>query len=156
MESKTRLVVGIATRNRPTILSETIAFLANQDRQPEKIIVAYAEPADIGDAPKQFPHVTFLQSALGLTRQRNTILDAAQDSDLLLFIDDDFFPDARYLGITERVFTENPRVVASTGRMLADDIKGPGLTVEQAKSILAASDGAACPQQIAPIYLAYG
>ena len=48
MESQTRLVVGIATRGRPTILAETIAFLAKQERQPDKIFVAYAEPVDIG------------------------------------------------------------------------------------------------------------
>jgi glycosyltransferase involved in cell wall biosynthesis len=149
-------MVGIATRNRPAILGETIAFLAKQERQPEQIVVAYAEPADIGDAPEHFPKVTFVQTELGLTRQRNAILTLAQDSDLLLFIDDDFYLHPEYLKITERVFAENPQVVASTGRVLADDIKGPGLTIDRAKSILAASDGAQCAQQISPTFLAYG
>jgi glycosyltransferase involved in cell wall biosynthesis len=156
VESQTRLVVGIATKNRPTILVETLAFLANQERQPEQIIVAYAEQSDIGDSPTQFPKVTFVQTQLGLTRQRNAILSLVGDSDLLLFLDDDFYLDPKYLKITERVFGENPQVVASTGRVLADDIKGPGLTVDQAKSILAASGDAQCPQQIAPTFLAYG
>lgn len=156
MESQTRLVVGIATRNRPAILAETIAFSAKQERQPDQIIVAYAELADVGDAPEQFPQVTFVQTELGLTRQRNAILTLVADSDILLFIDDDFYLDPQYLKITERVFMENPDVVASTGRVLADDVKGPGLTVDQAKSILAASDGAQCAQQILPAFLAYG
>jgi hypothetical protein len=60
----------------------------------------------------------------------------------LLFIDDDFYLDPHYLEITERLFVENPEVVASTGRVLADDVKGPGLTVAQAKSIVAGNTGA--------------
>src|SRR5580704_11363033 len=72
-----RLVVGIATRGRPAILAETIAFLANQVRQPDKILVAYAEPADIADAPERFPEVTFIRAEVGLTRQRNAILTLA-------------------------------------------------------------------------------
>ena len=156
MESQIRLVVGIATRSRPTILAETIAFLAKQERQPDQIVVAYAEPVDIGDAPDRFPHVTFIQTPLGLTRQRNAILALVRDSDVLLFIDDDFYLDPQYLRITERFFVENPAVVASTGRVLADDVKGPGLTVAQAKSILAGSADAQCEQQITPTFLAYG
>ena len=156
MDSQTRLVVGIATRSRPAILAETIAFLAKQERHPDKIVVAYAEPVDVGDAPTRFPHVTFIQTPLGLTRQRNAILTLARDNDILLFIDDDFYLDPQYLKITERFFVENPEVVASTGRVLADDVKGPGLTVAQAKSIVAASTGAQSEQRITPIFFAYG
>jgi hypothetical protein len=156
MKSQTRLVVGIATRGRSTILAETIAFLATQGRQPDQILVAYAEPADIGDAASRFPHVTFVQAPLGLTRQRNAILTLTRDSDILLFIDDDFYLDPHYLTIAERFFVENPDVVASTGRVLADDVKGPGLTVAQAKSIIAGSSNAQCEQQVTPIFFAYG
>jgi GT2 family glycosyltransferase len=156
MESQMRLAVGIATRSRPSILAETIAFLGKQERQPDQIVVAYAESSDIGDARQQFPQVTFIQTALGLTRQRNAILSLVQESDLLLFIDDDFYLDPQYLKITEQVFAGLPHVVASTGRVLADDVKGPGLTVEEAKSILVSSDGGQCAQQINQIYLAYG
>ena len=53
-------------------------------------------------------------------------------------------------------FKENPEVVASTGRVLADGWKGPGLTVEQARSILAGDTGAQCEQQISPRFCAYG
>ena len=151
-----RLVVGIATRGRPAILAETIAFLANQVRQPDKILVAYAEPADIADAPERFPEVTFIRAEVGLTRQRNAILTLAAGSDLLLFVDDDFYLDPRYLQVTERFFLENPDVVASTGRVLADDVKGPGLTVAQAKLIVAAGAGDQGEQRITPTFFAYG
>jgi GT2 family glycosyltransferase len=156
MESRIRLVIGIPTHGRPAILAETIAFLAKQRRQPDKIVVAYAEAEDIAEAVYQFPHVTFLKTPLGLTRQRNAILTWARDEDILLFIDDDFYLDPQYLTITEQFFVEHPEVVASTGRVLADDMKGPGLSVDQAKSIIAGSNGAECAQQITQVYLAYG
>ena len=156
MESQTRLVVGIATRGRCAILTETIAFLAKQARQPDNIFVAFAEPVDVGNAPVQFPHVTFIQTPLGLTRQRNAILTLARESDILLFIDDDFYLDPQYLEITESFFRQHPEVVASTGRVLADDVKGPGLSVAQAKSIVAGSTGAQSEQRITPTFLAYG
>jgi GT2 family glycosyltransferase len=151
-----RLVVGIATRGRPAILAETIAFLTNQERQPDKIVVAYPEPADLADALERFPHVTFIRVEVGLTRQRNAILAVAADSDFLLFMDDDFYLDPRYLQVTERFFLENPDVVASTGRVLADDAKGPGLTLAQAKLIVAAGSSAQGEQRITPSFFAYG
>ncbi|HTZ60489.1 MAG TPA: glycosyltransferase [Acidobacteriaceae bacterium] len=156
MASQTTLVVGIATCNRPAILAETIAFLASQRRQPDRIVVAYAEFSDIGVAPERFPQVTFIQTALGLTRQRNAILDLVLDSDILLFIDDDFYLDPLYLEITEQIFLEKPEVMAATGNVLADDVKGPGLTVSQAKAILAASEATELAQRIIPVFFAYG
>jgi glycosyltransferase involved in cell wall biosynthesis len=156
MESQTRLVVGIATRGRCAILTETIAFLAKQARQPDNIFVAYADPEDVGNGPAQFPHVTFIQTPLGLTRQRNAILTLARENDILLFIDDDFYLDPQYLEITERFFVDHPEVVASTGTVLADDVKGPGLSVAQAKSIVAGSTDAQNEQRIIPAFFAYG
>ncbi len=150
------LVVAIPTRGRAAILAETLAFLAVQNRRPDRILVAYAEPADIADIPEQFPHVTLIQAPLGLTRQRNAILRAVSDADLLLFMDDDFYLEPDYLAVTERVFMENPDVVGSTGCVLADDVKGPGLTVPAAKAILAASDVAQGPQSLVPTVFTYG
>jgi GT2 family glycosyltransferase len=156
MKSRLRLVVGIATRGRSTILSEAIAFLAKQERQPDQLLVAYSEPEDVGDAPSQFPDAKFIRTPLGLTRQRNAILAEAADSDILLFIDDDFFPDPRYLAITEQLFIDHPDVVAATGTVLANDIKGPGLTVASAKSIVSSHTGTQGKQQISPLFFVYG
>ncbi len=150
-----RLAIGIATRGRPAILAETIAFLENQTRQPDQIVVAYAELADVGDAPGRFPQVTFLQTALGLTRQRNAILTMVAPSDAVLFIDDDFYPGPAYLEVTERAFLDHPEIVASTGTVVADDVKGPGLTVQEAKSIVANHVWQG-EQEILPRYFAYG
>ena len=150
------VTLAIATRRRPQILLQTLAFVANQQRQPDQILVACADPSDVGDAPRQFPQVTFLRTELGLTRQRNAILAKACATDLLLFLDDDFYPDPAYLRITEQLFAEHPEVVASTGRVIADDVKGPGLTVAQAREIVAARADEGTEQRITPTFLAYG
>jgi GT2 family glycosyltransferase len=135
-EGGMRLAIGIATRGRPEILGETISDLARQQRPPQEIIVAYAEESDIGGAPERFPTVRFLRSPVGLTRQRNAILEHCTDGDLLLFLDDDFYLEANYLSIMERLFVENPKVVAAHGNILVDGIQGPGISAQEAKSLL--------------------
>jgi hypothetical protein len=97
-----------------------------------------------------------IQAPLGLTRQRNAILARVLENDLLMFFDDDFYPEPHYLEITEQIFRTHPEVVASTGRVLADDVKGPGLTVAQAIEIVANSTGAEEEQHVTPTFLAYG
>jgi GT2 family glycosyltransferase len=156
MQNRSKLAVGIATRGRPALLVETLAFLRRQTRQPDEVFVAYPDAEDVRDAPARFPEVTFLKTDLGLTRQRNAIVAAAADADILLFLDDDFYPDPDYIAITEQVFLHHPEIMASTGTVLADDIKGPGLTIEHAKAILAATTAASAPQKILPRYFAYG
>jgi GT2 family glycosyltransferase len=150
------LVLGIPTRGRPAILVQTLAFLAKQKRYPDKILVAYAEPGDLADAPGLFPHIHFIQSRLGLTRQRNAILDQAQDADLVVFLDDDFYLDSQYLQIAEQFLLARPDVVAFSGTVLADDVKGPGLSVAHAMVIVANNSGQQGRQSITPVYFAYG
>lgn len=151
-----RLIVGIATKGRPGILINTIADLAAQRRSPDRIIVAHTCPEDIGDAPLLFPHVEFLRGTPGLTIQRNLILDAVEEEDFLLFIDDDFYLSTDYLEITERVFSENPSVVVTTGNVLADGINSAGLRYAEAKSILAKAPRVASKTDLAPVFNGYG
>jgi glycosyltransferase involved in cell wall biosynthesis len=151
-----KLVVGIPTRGRSHILAQTLAFLEKQERSPDRIFVAYAEAADIGEARGLFPQVSFIQTELGLTRQRNAILGHARDSDLLIFVDDDFYLDPHYLKIAEQFFAAHPEVVAASGRLLADDVKGPGLTVEQAMAIVAGNAADRQAQHITPAFFAHG
>jgi GT2 family glycosyltransferase len=151
---QSNLVVGIATHGRPAILADTLAFLEQQQRLPDRILVVYAEAADVGDCPQRFPQITFVAAELGLTRQRNVIVGLAQDCDFLQFFDDDFYPHPSYLETMEKYLLQHPEVVATTGRVLADDVKGPGLTVAQARSTLAGAD---CGEQHAgETFLAYG
>lgn len=151
-----RIAIGIATRGRAAILGEMLAELARQTRAPDRIIVCHVGPEDIAGLPARFPAVEFLVAAAGLPRQRNAILDAAADCDAVLFLDDDFLPAPDYLAVTERVFAAHPGCVVTTGTVIADGAKGPGIGVAEGRATLAADRGAADPLAVAPHFNGYG
>jgi GT2 family glycosyltransferase len=72
----------------------------------------------------------------GSSVQRNAIIAAARDYDILLFLDDDFFPDIGYLAEIEKLFQAEPNVVIATGNVVLDGIMGPGISIEEAMAIL--------------------
>ncbi|MFQ3623935.1 MAG: glycosyltransferase, partial [Acetobacteraceae bacterium] len=150
-----RLAVGIATRNRPAILAQTIAELARQTRAPDAVLVCHVGPEDVGDLPAKRPDITFLTAAAGLPRQRNAILDAT-DADILLFLDDDFLAAPAYLAVLEAVMVAHPDCVVATGTVIADGAKGPGITVEAGRAILAADTVPADVLSVVPHFNGYG
>jgi GT2 family glycosyltransferase len=136
------IIVGFASAGRPAILAEAIAELSRQTHQPTRIIVSVptgqdAEGVDAGDT-----NLSIIKGLRGLTLQRNAIIHAAvadaRESDLLVFFDDDFFPEPHYLEELAALFVRRPEVVMSTGAMIADGILGPGLTITDARALLAA------------------
>ena len=139
-----RIAVGIATRGRAAVLTEMLRDLHRQLRQPDRVLVCHTVPDDIAGAAAAAPEAEFIASPPGLPRQRNAILDAAgeDECDAVLFLDDDFLPARDYLAVTEAVLEARPEVVVTTGTVLADGAKGPGLTVEQGRAVLARDRGA--------------
>lgn len=144
---------------------ETLAGLRSQTLRPVAVLVAYPQPEDVGQAPGLFPEVTFLQSAPGLTRQRNTVLGALPPSEVLLFFDDDFCLQPDYLECMQEAFAAHPEVVVATGHVVADGINGPGLTMAEARgrlddaestSALKAKGAASLPPSLSPVFNAYG
>jgi GT2 family glycosyltransferase len=150
------IAVGIATRGRPDILAETLAELARQTRPADRVLVCHVDAADIGDLPNLHPHVTFLRSPAGLPRQRNVILDAAEDADVVLFVDDDFFPAPSWLAVLEMVMTSHPGCVVATGTVIADGAKGPGITPQAARQLLGQDTPPPDPLAVAAYFNGYG
>lgn len=68
------------------------------------------------------------------------IIDRAASEDLIVFFDDDFFPHADYLQRLEEIFLKHRDVVVCTGLVIADGVVGPGLSVDEARAILAADN----------------
>lgn len=130
-----RVAVGIATRGRAAMLAEVLSELRRQRRAPDRIIVCHVSADDL---PGPVAGVELVTAPAGLPRQRNAILDAAEDCDLVLFLDDDFLPAPDYLAVTEAVFAARPEAVVTDGTVLADGAKGPGLTPAEGRAILAA------------------
>jgi hypothetical protein len=150
-----RLVVGIPTAGRADQVRSLIAHLKRQTRQPEAILVAACDPADVvgvgGDGVKT------IFSPRGLTKQRNAILRQCWGADIMVFFDDDFLPQSSYLQEVEKVFQLHPKVVLVTGRVIADGIIGPGLGTEQALRLLEADDGGwSANQLLVEVYNGYG
>lgn len=153
-----RLVVGIATSGRRDLLHETLGWLGHQARLPDRVIVCGASSNDADSelgASCHFP-VTTLISAHGLPAQRNAILREAGDAEVIVFIDDDFLPATSYLAHAEHVLRRHPSVVLATGKLIADGIRGLGLTPAYARWKLA--DAPPCDPDAAlkPYYGVYG
>jgi GT2 family glycosyltransferase len=131
------IAVGIATLGRREVLAKTIDMLARQSRLPDLVIICAGGPDDADESSlKNFPAATHLiTGTVGLCAQRNKILSAAATADIIVFFDDDFFPESTYLANLERVFLENSDVVAATGFLVADGVNGPGFTVQEALKI---------------------
>jgi glycosyltransferase involved in cell wall biosynthesis len=131
-----KIAVGIPTVGRSTVLSDTLRELAQQSRQPDRVVVCGTSPTDMTGAVDARPGVTLLQVPAGLPRQRNAILNEMHDVDVVVFFDDDFIPHPAYLQMIERHMAQDQRIVVATGRVLADGIGGPGLTFAQGRAII--------------------
>lgn len=132
-----RIAVGIPTIGRASILCETLREVAVQTRQADSVIVCGTKPGDVEGAQEASPGLRVLLTEPGLPRQRNAVIAAAMDADIIVFFDDDFLPDPAYLAAIEQHMVANPRIVVATGLVLADGICGPGLTPDQGRVILA-------------------
>ena len=146
-----RIAVGIATKGRPAILAATVAHLGRQTRPADRLIVCPAGPGDAILPPGVAEILP--PRPVGLCAQRNAIIDAAADCDLLVYFDDDFLPAPEWLAGAEALFLAHPAIVAATGGIVADGIRGPGLTDAQAQALLNADRGGS---GLADVTNAYG
>jgi len=151
-----RIAIGIATRGRAPILGEVLHDLQQQTRMPDRVLVCHVTADDVADLPARFPQVQFLTAPAGLPRQRNALLDACADCDAVLFLDDDFLAASDYLRVTEAVLDAHPDCVVTTGTVIADGAKGPGISVEEGRAMLGADRGAAEAMAVAPHFNGYG
>jgi GT2 family glycosyltransferase len=103
-----------------------------------------------------FPAVEFIRSEQGLTRQRNAILAALTDEDVVTFLDDDFLLHRSYLQIVGQIFASQSSVVVATGRLLADGANGPGLTFPEARGIIASLGAPENEAALSAAFNAYG
>jgi GT2 family glycosyltransferase len=158
MSEKLRIAVGIATTGRREVLTRTIDLLAHQTRLPDHLVICPVAPEDMDLASLQrFPAPTLtVGGAKGLPAQRNMILSATRDADIIVFFDDDFFADRSYLASLEKIFAAAADIVAATGFLLADGAHGPGLSIDQGIAIIEALPQSPAGDQMIEIYGTYG
>ena len=133
------IVVGIATSGRRDVLRDTLVQLDRQELRPQRILICPSANDDV-----DWDHAASLTIAAeridgqkGSSAQRNAILDVAGDADLIAFFDDDYLPADRFIAEVERLFRQEPDVVAATGDVLADSVHGAGIGLQQALAVLA-------------------
>ncbi len=129
-----RIAVGIVTAGRPGVVPEVLEELARQTRAPDRLIVCHAAPADVSTVPTGAAEL--LLSRRGIAAQRNRVLDAVGDCDIVVFFDDDFLPAPAWLARVEALFVADADVVAVTGHVIADGINGPGIAPGAARALL--------------------
>ncbi len=158
MRSNFKIAVGIATAGRREILTEALRELSRQTRLPDCVLVCPAGEKDCDTslaAGLPFPF-RLVRSRRGLPAQRNAMLEAAPDFDVLVFFDDDFFPAPPYLAELEHCFASEPTVVAMSGQVIADGATGPGIDAASARAILASFDAATEDEAHTDQFNAYG
>lgn len=150
-------VVAIATTGRPEIVSETVKWLLETSQFQVHVLVCGANKSDVPDAFSKLggKRVEFLTSEKGLTRQRNALLDACTDDDIVVFLDDDFLVADGFFEAVCDLFEFNPDIVMATGRVLADGIKGPGLNFDEGRELLI-KRSTADNSEISDVYNGYG
>ena len=150
-----RIAIGIATRGRAPILAGVLRDLDRQSRKPDRIVVCHVTADDVTGCT-DIPGVEFITAPAGLPRQRNRILAAVQDCDIVLFIDDDFLCNPDFLAVLEAAFQRYPDMVVATGTVIADGANAPGYSLEEGAALLAADPGAPDSQAVTPAFNGYG
>ena len=134
--TKLSIAVAIATTGRPEVVQEALDDLKHQTRVYDELVVCPAKDGDVYEDKVEALGGKIVRGKKGLTSQRNTILRELK-SDIVLFLDDDFFLAPDYLEKLETVYQAEPEAVMITGEVVRDGIIGPGLTIEEAKAAVA-------------------
>ncbi len=151
------LAIAIATTGRPATLTETLREVARQTRRPDHVAIC---PAGDGDVDHEALAALDLPIAVswgdkGASAQRNALLRDMPPVDLVLFLDDDFFPAPDYLAELVALFAGRPDVMLATGVLLADGANGPGFAPDEARAMIAAAP-APPPERLEPVFCGYG
>lgn len=152
------IVVGIPSCGRRQIVSTVVPHLARQTRKPDRLVICAPATDDVDmDMLAELPFPVQLQkSDRGLCKQRNAIMAAAKDADVILFLDDDFLLEDRYIERMERLFLKYPDVDVATGAVLADGILGPGIAVDEGIALLEAAPFMDENLSVQEVYNGYG
>jgi GT2 family glycosyltransferase len=151
------IVVGIATAGRRDVLRETLMQLDRQELRPERILIcpAASDDVDWDHAAGLTVAAERIEGLQGSSAQRNAILDAVGDAELIVFFDDDYLPNDRFIAEVAQLFRQHPDIVAATGHVLADGVHGPGIGWQEALAVLA-EDAEPQTRRLWPVENTYG
>jgi glycosyltransferase involved in cell wall biosynthesis len=115
-----RIAIVIATKGRPAAVTEVVRLLERQTLAPSRVIISATSTADI-EAPLEssvFPLEVIYGSASS-TKQRNRALEkVSNQSDIVVFFDDDFAPAVTWLEHCAFAFAADAHVAGVGGLVL--------------------------------------
>lgn len=141
-----RVSVVIATVGRKDFLAPLVARLARQTEPPVRIVIsvpsAEHSPSQTAlQAAAEGTPVEVLLSQRGASHQRNAGIERViGDCDVIAFFDDDYVPSRFALEGLRLAFDAFPEVNGVTGKLLADGINGPGLSLTDAARMIDTHD----------------
>lgn len=151
-----RVCVIVATRGRPALVAETVAAMDTQTLRPASVIVSCPTRADAG-AAADHPGITLVTGTLGSSAQRNAgLAQVPARTDIVVFFDDDFIPRRDWIAEVAALFDREPDIGSVTGTVVADGVKGPGLSVAAARRLLAATEPGFREAPLLESYVPYG
>ncbi len=134
-----KITVIVATLGRQAEAEDLTNDLQSQTRLPDQVLFCIVDPLD---GPRQLSSDRFrivMCDRKGSCAQRNIGIDAAgADSDILVFLDDDFVPAPDFIEGVETFMAAHPDCAGVTGHVLADGVTGPGLSRSEALGIVSA------------------
>lgn len=132
-----KIAVVYATVGRPDIMADALSFMREQTLRPHVIVVSAVSASDLMPIPDDLD-VKVVFGPQGSCHQRNTGVEAIRgDADVVVFFDDDYAPGPDYLASLATIFASDPGVAGVNGHTVADGIKGPGYSFDDARKILA-------------------
>ena len=82
------------------MVPEVVAEIAHQTRRPDRVVVCHATPGDVAQIPKGAAEL-ILSPVAGISAQRNLVIVAVPECDVVVFFDDDFLPGPSWLAGVE-------------------------------------------------------
>jgi glycosyltransferase involved in cell wall biosynthesis len=141
-----KVTVAIATRRRKALLEGVLTCIGEQTQLPDQVILAPTDAAcdlPICYPPRVAGRLLICEPVEGLTKQRNACLGVAT-GDIIIFFDDDFFPDKRYIETMTRLFRDEA-VVGATGVVVKNKAELAGLCAGEVEHLLDARQDAEAP-----------
>jgi glycosyltransferase involved in cell wall biosynthesis len=128
-----KVAIVVATRGRPQLVAQTVRhLLSTQTVSPDMTIVSCCDVSDAGDL-NEVDAVKIVTGKAGLAAQRNTALDNLPEGiDIVIFFDDDFVAHPDWIAAARAAFSDESRLCAFTGWVVADGILGPGIAFDEA------------------------
>lgn len=150
LASDLRIGVVVASLGRPDMLGSLLDDLERQTRRADRIMLSVTKADDLPADWQRHPSIETIVGAKGSCVQRNRGIDALEGTcDIIFFCDDDYVPSRFTIARIIALFAADPAIAGATGHLLADGVNSPGISVADARAMLAAYDLKAAPPAVA-------